>query len=186
VPWHGCAGNPERSPAARPRGFASEGDSEMEQVEVIFTRSQSGADILEDLMSAARVSIVAALYRLANARLASALGAARQRGVSTRVCLNSNDHYEENRAAQAILRNHSIAFRLLGGRAGTASKMHHKFAVIDGRAVAIGSYNWTMESEERNYENLVVLRSPLVAAAYVDEFEALWKEGWTPDSPGVR
>jgi len=154
----------------------------MRQVEVIFTRSQSGAGALEELVSAAKVSIDAALYRLANARLVSALAAARQRGVSTRLCLNYNDHYEENRAAQAVLRKHSIAFRLVGGRKGTGSKMHHKFAVIDGRTVAVGSYNWTMESEQGNYENLVLLRSARVAAAFTGEFEALWKEGWTPDA----
>jgi phosphatidylserine/phosphatidylglycerophosphate/cardiolipin synthase-like enzyme len=157
----------------------------MEQAEVFFTRSRSGAEVLENLISGARVSIVAALYRLANMRLASALGAARQRGVSTRLCLNLNDHYEENRAAQAVLRDHAIAFRLLGGRVGRGSKMHHKFVVIDGHTVAMGSYNWTMESEERNYDNLVVLRSPGAAAAYTGEFEALWREGWTPESPAA-
>jgi mitochondrial cardiolipin hydrolase len=154
----------------------------MEQVEVIFTRSRSGAEALEELISSSKVSVLAALYRLANARLVSALGAARQRGVLARLCLNFNDHYDENRAAQDMLRRHSIAFRLLGGRTGTGSKMHHKFVVVDGRAVAVGSYNWTLESEQSNYENLLLLRSPLVAAAYSDEFEALWKEGWTPET----
>lgn len=154
----------------------------MKQVEVIFTRSQPGAEALESLISAATVSIVAALYRLANARLVSALGAARQRGVSTRLCLNYNDHYEENHAAQAMLRDHAIAFRVLHGRRGAGSKMHHKFAVIDGRTVAMGSYNWTMESEQGNYENLVLLRNPTIAAAFTEEFEALWKEGWAPDA----
>jgi len=153
----------------------------MEQVEVIFTRSRSGTEALEEVLSAARGSIMAALYRLANPRLVAALGAARQRGVSIRLCLNFNDHYEENRAAQTALREQSIPFRLLGGRKGTHSKMHHKFAVIDGGIVAMGSYNWTVESEQGNYENLLLLRSPLVASAYSEEFEALWKEGWTPE-----
>ncbi|HEV2424929.1 MAG TPA: phospholipase D family protein [Terriglobia bacterium] len=154
----------------------------MKPVEVLFTRSQSGAQALEILISSATVSVVAALYRLANARLVAALAKARQRGVSIRLCLNFNDHYEENRAAQAALRKHSIDFRLLGGRKGTGSKMHHKFAVIDGRTVAMGSYNWTTESEQGNYENLVLLRSPSAAAAFTGEFEALWKEGWTPEA----
>ncbi len=155
----------------------------MEQVEVIFTRSHSGAEALEELISKARISVEAALYRLANPRLVSALGAARRRGLSTRLCLNFNDHYEENRAAQTMLRQHSIDFRLLGGRTGAGSKMHHKFAVIDRRIVAAGSYNWTMESEQANYENLLIIHSPLIAAAYTEEFEALWKEGWTPEPP---
>ncbi|MGH9783209.1 MAG: phospholipase D-like domain-containing protein [Terriglobia bacterium] len=39
-----------------------------------------------------------------------------------------------------------------------------------------GSYNWTSESEEKNYENLLILREPAVVEEYQKEFEALWSE----------
>jgi len=152
------------------------------QVETIFSRSTSGAEVIEELIRAATISIAAALYRLANPRLVAALGEAARRGVSIRLCLNDNDHYEENRAAQAALATSGIAYRLLQGKAGNGSKMHHKFVVLDGQTVATGSYNWTMESEERNYENLILLRAPELAIAYLREFEALWKEGSGPPS----
>lgn len=151
--------------------------------EVIFTRSRSGAAALEELIGSAAASILAALYRLNSPRLAAALADASARGVSVRICLNYNDHYEENQAAQATLRGFGVPFCLLHGRSGVASKMHHKFAVIDRHTVAAGSYNWTLESEERNYENLVVLRDPRVAAAYAEEFEALWGEGQASEPP---
>ena len=149
--------------------------------EVIFTRSASGAALVEELIRSAVDSVVAALYRFNSPQLASALLDARMRGASVRICLNNNDHYEENRAAQATLAGGGIPFRLLQGRDGHGSKMHHKFAVIDRRTIVTGSYNWTPESEGRNYENLVVLREPRLAAAYSDEFEALWREGLQPD-----
>ncbi|HEY6292854.1 MAG TPA: phospholipase D-like domain-containing protein, partial [Terriglobia bacterium] len=75
-----------------------------------------------------------------------------------------------------------IPYRLLHGRSGVGSKMHHKFVVLDGQTVASGSYNWTMESEERNHENLIVLRAPELATAYVMEFESLWNKGGPPVS----
>jgi len=155
----------------------------MTDLQVIFTRSRSGAAAVEDLIRSAASSISAALYRLNSPRLASALDEARARGVSIRVCLNDNDHYEENLAAQETMRGYGIPFCLLHGRVGSASKMHHKFAVIDGQTVVTGSYNWTIESEERNYENLIVLRDPRVVAAYGEEFEALWREGLALQRP---
>ena len=54
--------------------------------------------------------------------------------------------------------------------------MHHKFAILDGTVVVTGSYNWTLESEEQNYENVLVLREPELVKAYGPEFEALWAE----------
>jgi phosphatidylserine/phosphatidylglycerophosphate/cardiolipin synthase-like enzyme len=149
--------------------------------EVIFTRSQSGAETVEGLIRSATSSVVAALYRLSSSRLAAALDEAKARDVFIRICLNDNDHYEENQAAQRTLRGLEIPFRLLHGRSGTPSKMHHKFAVVDWHTVVTGSYNWTLESEERNYENLVVLRERRIVVAYAEEFEALWREGHVPE-----
>jgi phosphatidylserine/phosphatidylglycerophosphate/cardiolipin synthase-like enzyme len=54
--------------------------------------------------------------------------------------------------------------------------MHHKFALLDRRTVLIGSYNWTLESEEQNFEGLVVLSDPEAVAVYQSEFAALWNE----------
>ena len=151
------------------------------EVEVVFTRSASGAGAIERLIRSATESVVAALYRFNSPQLAAALKEARERGAAVRVCLNNNDHYEENRNAQAALARMGIAFRLSQGRSGKGSKMHHKFLVIDGRTTATGSYNWTPESEARNYENLIVLRDPEVASAYAKEFEELWNEAQPPD-----
>jgi phosphatidylserine/phosphatidylglycerophosphate/cardiolipin synthase-like enzyme len=153
------------------------------EAEVIFTRAGSCASVIDTLIRSAADSVQAALYRFNSPRLAAALKEAHTRGASVRLCLNYNDHYEENRAAQAALTGIGIAFRISQGRRGHGSKMHHKFLVIDGHTVATGSYNWTPESEERNYENLIVLRDPGLAAAYSDEFEALWREGQAPDPP---
>jgi phosphatidylserine/phosphatidylglycerophosphate/cardiolipin synthase-like enzyme len=154
------------------------------EAEIIFTRSASGAAVIESLIRSASESIVAALYRFNSPRLAAALKDAADRGASVRVCMNDNDHYEENRAARATLAGLGIPLRLSHGRDSQGSKMHHKFLVIDGRTAVTGSYNWTPESEARNYENLIVLREPRLAAAFSAEFEALWNESQTPVAVG--
>jgi phosphatidylserine/phosphatidylglycerophosphate/cardiolipin synthase-like enzyme len=54
--------------------------------------------------------------------------------------------------------------------------MHHKFAVIDGDAVATGSYNWTRSAGKCNFEDLLVIREAAVVGAYQKRFEQLWSQ----------
>lgn len=145
----------------------------------MLTRSGSAATLVEELIHAATSSIDAALYRLNNPRLARALEAAVGRGVRVRLVLDRNK-YDETRATRELLASGAIPFRLMYGRKGPGTKMHHKFALLDGRTALTGSYNWTMESEEENYENLVVLRDPERLEIYRHEFEQLWEEAASP------
>jgi mitochondrial cardiolipin hydrolase len=49
---------------------------------------------------------------------------------------------------------------------------HNKFAVIDGRKVLTGSYNWTFKAES-NWENLLILDCPELAKAYESEWQRI-------------
>ena len=50
--------------------------------------------------------------------------------------------------------------------------MHHKVIVIDAETVITGSYNFSKNAEERNSENLLILKgNPDIAQAYLSEFE---------------
>jgi mitochondrial cardiolipin hydrolase len=143
--------------------------------EVILTRGHSVAEEIERLVSAARTSVDAALYRLNNPYLARVLAEAAGRGVRLRVVLDRGK-YEETTSTREILTEARLPFRLSYGRLGRGSKMHHKFAILDDALVLTGSYNWTIESEKENFDNLLVLRDPPELALYRQEFEALWKD----------
>ncbi|MCC7545413.1 MAG: hypothetical protein IT506_07980 [Aquabacterium sp.] len=52
-------------------------------------------------------------------------------------------------------------------------KLHHKFAILDSQIVLTGSYNWTTAGLRTNDENLLVIRSPEVAADYAQEMGRL-------------
>ncbi len=53
-----------------------------------------------------------------------------------------------------------------------AGRNHNKFAIIDGKRVLTGSYNWTLKSE-KNWENLLILDCPELAKAYEAEWERI-------------
>ena len=143
--------------------------------EVIFTRGRSVAEEIERLIRATETSVDAALYRLNNPRLARLLAEAAGRGIRVRIVLDRGK-YEETAATRELVAETRLPFRLLPGRLGRGSKMHHKFAILDDRAVLTGSYNWTLESEKENFENLMILRDPQQLKLYRQEFEALWKD----------
>ena len=54
-------------------------------------------------------------------------------------------------------------------------KMHHKFAVLDGRAVISGSFNWSPSAAFQNDETLLLIRSPLLARHFEAEVDRLWR-----------
>jgi cardiolipin hydrolase len=152
--------------------------------EVLLTRLASIAGAIERLVGEASTSLDLALYRFNSPRLARALENALHRGVRLRLVLDRSK-YEEARSTREVLSNHHLPFRLSSGRQGPRSKMHHKFAILDRQIVFTGSYNWTSESEEANFENLVVLREPQPVEDYRREFERLWEEAAGISGPGT-
>ena len=52
--------------------------------------------------------------------------------------------------------------------------LHDKFAVIDERVVLTGSYNWTAAAENKNAENLLIIKDKVIARKYTDQFHHLW------------
>jgi len=148
---------------------------ETSDVEAVFTRTGSIAEVIENLVAAATTSIDAALYGFGSQRLARALEGAQARKLRLRLIIDGNK-YRENPACQRVLAEQGLSFRLAFGRDGAGSKMHHKFALLDRKLVLTGSYNWTSASEERNYDNLLILRSAALVEAYRAEFAALWEK----------
>ncbi|HYP03881.1 MAG TPA: phosphatidylserine/phosphatidylglycerophosphate/cardiolipin synthase family protein [Cyanobium sp.] len=60
--------------------------------------------------------------------------------------------------------------RLAGG-----DKLHHKFAVLDGRRVITGSFNWSPSAAHQNDETLLLIDSPLLARHFQAEMDRLWR-----------
>lgn len=60
--------------------------------------------------------------------------------------------------------------RLAGG-----DKLHHKYAVLDGRSVITGSFNWSPSAAFQNDETLMRIDSPELAAHFSAETDRLWQ-----------
>lgn len=143
-------------------------------VELHFSQDGSIERLLLETMAVSRASISLAAYRLTNLRLAQGLVDAHRRGLDVRIVLDAVK-YEANLALAELFQEHGVPHRPIAGRQGPPTKMHHKFAIFDDRMVTTGSYNWTDESEEQNFEDLVILRDEALVARYRGAFEQLWE-----------
>ena len=52
--------------------------------------------------------------------------------------------------------------------------MHNKIVIVDDKKVITGSYNFTNDAENKNYENVIISDIPEFVADYVKEFDKLW------------
>lgn len=60
-------------------------------------------------------------------------------------------------------------------RLARGDKLHHKFAILDGRRVITGSFNWSPSAAFSNDETLLRIDSPLLAAHFQREMDRLWR-----------
>ncbi|BEM07375.1 phospholipase D (plasmid) [Serratia marcescens] len=137
-----------------------------------FSPGGTAQQVVLVAIGSAQVSIDMAAYSFTSKPVATALLAAQGRGVSVRVVADrkANSKY----TAVTFLANQGVPVRLNDRYAA----MHHKFMVIDGRSVQVGSYNYSVSAHARNAENALWLQDmPLVAADFSREFARLWDEG---------
>jgi len=151
----------------------AEGREGRTRVEAVFSPDGGVTKTVSGLIRDARRTIDVAVYVLSSPSLATDLIAAHKRGVEVRVLLDERMSWRWSQLKD--LREHGVRVGtiLVSRKTGDRSDphFHHKFAVIDGKTVITGSFNWTKMAEERNHENVVVIRDEDLAARYTEVFE---------------
>ncbi|MDR0554666.1 MAG: phospholipase D-like domain-containing protein [Treponema sp.] len=147
------------------------GSVEAENIQVYFS-SQDACDIkVASLIDGAERELNIALYSFNRKIIADAVLNAFKRNVSVRLVVDG-DQAESAASKDEYLEAAGISVKR--DKHPGYGAMHHKFAVIDGRTVITGSYNWTTNATTNNDENMIVINSRNTAGAYNQEFERLW------------
>jgi phosphatidylserine/phosphatidylglycerophosphate/cardiolipin synthase-like enzyme len=63
---------------------------------------------------------------------------------------------------------------------------HNKVIVIDGELVITGSFNFTKAAQEKNAENLLIIRDPALAKQYTQNWDAHRQHSQPYIDRGVR
>jgi hypothetical protein len=126
--------------------------------------------ILQELEEA-QSNIVVAVYWFTNLQLFDKLLQKQKKGISVKVIIHND--YINNRST-------GLPFQQLiesGGEfyfSDEQNPMHNKFCIIDEKVLVNGSYNWTYYAENKNRENILVIKNEeSIVTAFVDEFKRL-------------
>jgi phosphatidylserine/phosphatidylglycerophosphate/cardiolipin synthase-like enzyme len=130
----------------------------------------AGRAALLKTLGQARREVLIAAYVLTDRGVVEELEALRRRGVRVRVVIDArnlvNSLDEEMKRAGIEVR-----------KDGNPYTQHNKVIVLDDTWVVTGSYNFSASAYRSNNENLLILKSPELAARYRNELEAIWRAG---------
>jgi len=145
--------------------------------------SSSYADAVAALIQAAATRVDVGMFHMTlpaqnarHRRLIEALPAARARGVAVRVLLDQDrdtDPYRStviNTPARQWLLGQGVECRL----DRTDRLFHSKIVLIDDALAIVGSHNWTATSFYQVDDLSLAVRSPALAQALAERFQALW------------
>lgn len=137
-----------------------------DQVQVYFSpKGGCTAAILDEIRGAKQYILVQA-YSFTSAPIASALVEAFRNGVRVEAVLDKSNK-SANYSEATFLKNARVPTWIDGKHAIA----HNKIIIIDGSTVITGSFNFTKAGEESNAENLLIIKSPELAARYIANFQ---------------
>jgi len=140
-------------------------------VEYCFSPGGNCADVIVRWVDHANVSLHVLIYSFALDSLGDAVIRAKNRGLSVQVVIEK-DNRNIKGSEWSRLKENGVDIRL----DGNSADMHDKIAIIDSIIVITGSFNWSQNANERNNENLVVLRDQSWAQAFESQFTAIWNK----------
>lgn len=136
------------------------------EITVYFSPGGGCTEAIVRELNAAKKAVYVQAYSFTSAPIAGALVEAHKRGVQVTVILDKGQRSERYSSADFISRA-GIA-TLIDERHAIA---HNKVMVIDGEVVITGSFNFTKAAEEKNAENLLVIRDAELAAKYFENWK---------------
>ena len=148
-------------------------------IEVAFSPKGGGAGIIIKAIEEAKKSVRVQAYSFTNADIAKALVEAKKRGVEVRIVLDKSQETEKYSSA-TFFANAGVPVRIDDDFAIA----HSKVMILDEENVITGSFNFTKAAEEKNGENVLVMRgNKELAALYLQNWQWRWGASETYKKP---
>ncbi len=139
---------------------------DIEQVQIFFSPRGGCTEAVVNAITQAKSEILVQAYSFTSAPVAKALVNAHKRGVHVQIILDRSQRKE--RYCSADFTSHAGIPTYMDAAHAIA---HNKIMAIDKAVVITGSFNFTRAAEEKNAENLLVIRSKEIAKSYIDNWE---------------
>lgn len=134
-------------------------------VTVCFTPGDNCTSAITHEIEQAKTEILVQAYSLTSKPIADAIVKAKVSGVSVEVILDRSSKFARNSATFFSTLKGIPTY--LDGRHSIAD---NNMIVIDKRTVITGSYNFTNDADEKNAENLLIIKSDQLAGVYIDNW----------------
>lgn len=138
----------------------------------LFFPSEDSYSVFHSALSSAQETLFVCVFSLTDNDTADVLIDAHKRGVNVKI-ITDNDQMDTCKGADVIRLNEQ--FGIPYKKDNSDQFMHNKFAVIDGKKVITGSFNWSAGARYKNRENIIITNIPSVVESYAEEFERLWR-----------
>jgi phosphatidylserine/phosphatidylglycerophosphate/cardiolipin synthase-like enzyme len=178
------AGKPRvAAPGATPTPSASTSNRSFtpEGVTVCFTPGGNCTEQIVNALADAKRTILVQAYSFTSALIAKALLDAHKRGVQVQVILDKSQRSDKYSSAD-FLANQGVPVVIDANHAIA----HNKIIIIDGETVLTGSFNFTKAAQQKNAENLLIIRDPALAAQYTQNWDAHRQHSQPYVGRGVR
>lgn len=148
-------------------------------VEVHFSPGGKCTEAIVEEINGARANIRLQAYSFTSAPIAKALVDAHKRGVKVTALLDRSNRTQKYSSADFLA--HAGIETYIDSKHAIA---HNKIIIVDGVSVVTGSFNFTKAAEERNAENIVIIRDSKIAATYEQNWRTHFEhsEAYAPDS----
>ncbi len=132
---------------------------------VCFSPNGGCTEAIVNQIDNAKSEILIQAYSFTSTPIAKALVNAHKRGVHVEIILDKSNKSEKYSAGDFIV--HMGVTTYIDSRHAIA---HNKIIIIDKETVITGSFNFTKAAEEKNAENLLIIRNKKLAEIYIDNW----------------
>lgn len=149
-------------------------DAAPAQVRAAFSPECEG--LLLEHLGRATQEVRAAIFTVTRLGVAEALMQKAAKGVDVRIKVDAEQARDVELMADLVarLRRSRVKVDTIHvPQPRYGAKMHHKFVVVDRRWVITGSANWTKSGTLANWENVLAIDSPELAAKFRREWDRI-------------
>ena len=135
-------------------------------IQIFFSPKGGCTEAIINKIDQAKTEILVQAYSFTSAPIAKALVDAHKRGVKVQTILDKSQRSEKYTSA-TFLKNAGIP-TFIDAKHAIA---HNKIMIIDRETVVTGSFNFTKAAEEKNAENLLIIKDKAMAKVYIENWE---------------
>lgn len=135
-----------------------------------FSPGEACRNVIISQIKSATSHLQICVFTISDDYITDAIIGSHKRGTQIKIITDNDKSLDEGSDIEQIAKL-GIAVKM----DRTTDHMHHKFMLVDGKALITGSYNWTRSAAKFNHENILLTREVRVVKSFLKEFDQLWK-----------